>query len=178
MLVVSVARRLGSEDRVEVRARQFVPDSSLEGTGFEPSVPLLRKALLGVANRSRRHDRRRHLQVQIRNGNACLDWLPTAFAFAEGPRVRIRGESATNSLPVKSSRRQASCPISFAYRIRVVSFGALPAGLIRAARDIVGGAKAVTRPKLVEQPTRICLSIYRGTAGTLYRQSPRLGPMT
>ena len=34
---------------------------------------------------------------------------------------------------------------------------------------------------LVEQPTWICLSIYRGTAGTLgfvYRQSPRLGPTT
>jgi len=26
-------------------------DSPLEGTGFEPSVPLLQKALLGVANR-------------------------------------------------------------------------------------------------------------------------------
>ena len=48
-----------------------------------------------------------------------------------------------------------------------VGKGALPAGLIRAARAIVGGAKAVTRPKPVEQPTRICLSIYRGTAGTL-----------
>jgi hypothetical protein len=43
----------------------------------------------------------------------------------------------------------------------------LPAGLIRAARAIVGGAKAVTRPKPVEQSTRICLSIYRGTAATL-----------
>ena len=69
----------------EVRARQFVPDSALEGTGFEPSVPLLRKALLGVANRRRRHERRSHLQVQV-----CLEWLPIAFAFAEGPRVRIR----------------------------------------------------------------------------------------
>ena len=69
----------------EVRARQFVPDSALEGTGFEPSVPLLRKALLGVANRRRRHEGRSHLQVQV-----CLEWLPIAFAFAEGPRVRIR----------------------------------------------------------------------------------------
>src|SRR5262249_10261922 len=34
--------------------------------------------------------RRSHLQVQVRNGNACLEWLPTAFPFAEGPRVRIR----------------------------------------------------------------------------------------
>src|ERR1700758_1500000 len=65
-------------------------DSSVEGTGFEPSVPLLRKAHLGVANRRRRHERRSHLQVQVRNGNACLEWLPIAFPFAEGPRVRIR----------------------------------------------------------------------------------------
>ena len=43
----------------------------------------------------------------------------------------------------------------------------LPVGLMRAARAIVGGAKAVTRPKPVEQSTRICLSIYGGTAATL-----------
>ena len=61
----------------------------------------------------------------------------------------------------------ASYPISFAYRIRVVSFGALPAGLIRAARAIVVGAEAVTRPKPVEQPTRFYLSIYRYTVGEL-----------
>jgi len=63
----------GPSDRVEPRisctqsaakARDFSrgaplstgeTDSPLEGTGFEPSVPLLRKALLGVANRRRRH---------------------------------------------------------------------------------------------------------------------------
>jgi hypothetical protein len=39
---------------------------------------------------ARRHERRSHLQVQVRNGNACLEWLPIAFPFAEGPRVRIR----------------------------------------------------------------------------------------
>jgi hypothetical protein len=64
--------------------------SPLEGSGFEPSVPLLRKALLGVANRRRRHERRSHLQVQARDGNACLEWFAIAFPFAEGPRVRIR----------------------------------------------------------------------------------------
>ena len=48
------------------------PDSPLEEGGFEPSVPLLRKALLGVANRRRRHERRSHLQVQVRDGDACL----------------------------------------------------------------------------------------------------------
>jgi hypothetical protein len=26
---------------------------------------------------------------RVRNGNACLEWLPIAFPFAEGPRVRI-----------------------------------------------------------------------------------------
>ena len=52
---------------------RFALDSLLEGTGFEPPVPLLRKALLGVANRRRRHERRSHLQVQARDGNACLE---------------------------------------------------------------------------------------------------------
>src|SRR6266478_519100 len=75
------------EDHAEV---DLEADSPVEGTGFEPSVPLLRKALLGVANRRRPHERRSHLQVQVRNGNACLEWLPTAFPFAEGRRVRIR----------------------------------------------------------------------------------------
>ena len=38
-------------------------DSPLEGTGFEPSVPLRRKALLGIANRRRWHDWWSHLQA-------------------------------------------------------------------------------------------------------------------
>jgi hypothetical protein len=43
---------------------------------------------------------------------------------------------------------------------------------------MVGGAKAVTRPKPVEQPTRICLSIYRGTAGTLgFAKPPVYSPL-
>jgi hypothetical protein len=53
---------------------------------FADSVPLLRKAHLCVANRRRRHEGRSHLQVQARDGNACLEWLPIAFPFAEGPR--------------------------------------------------------------------------------------------
>ena len=80
-----------------VRVR-FAPDSPLEGIGFEPSVPLLRKALLGVANRRRRHERRSHLQVQV-----CLEWLPIAFAFAEGPRVRIRLPPASESVSPENS---------------------------------------------------------------------------
>src|SRR5271169_3004928 len=47
---------------------RFASDSPLEGTGFEPSVPLLRKALLGVANRRRRHERR------FRSETAMLAW--------------------------------------------------------------------------------------------------------
>ena len=59
------------------------PDSPLEEDGFEPSVPLLRKALLGVANRRRRHERRSHLQVQARDGNACLEWRPPSRCKGE-----------------------------------------------------------------------------------------------
>jgi len=66
------------------------PDSPLEGTGSEPSVPLLRNALLGVANRTRLHEKRSHLQVQVRDGDACPEWLPIAFPFTAGPRVGIR----------------------------------------------------------------------------------------
>src|SRR6266550_1798902 len=43
----------------------------------------------GAANRSRRHERRSHVQVQARDGNSCLEWVHIAFPFAEGPRVRI-----------------------------------------------------------------------------------------
>jgi hypothetical protein len=39
----------------------------------DSSVPLLRKAHLGVANRRRRHEGRTHLQVQARDSNACLE---------------------------------------------------------------------------------------------------------
>jgi hypothetical protein len=84
------------------RAAKPKPGSQLtprwKGSGFEPSVPLLRKAHLGVANRRRRHEGRSHLQVQARNGNACLERLPIAFPFAEGPRVRIRLPPANSPL--------------------------------------------------------------------------------
>jgi len=43
-----------SDPPVKLRSpsqQQFASDSPLEESGFEPSVPLLRKALLGVANR-------------------------------------------------------------------------------------------------------------------------------
>jgi hypothetical protein len=89
----------GFEDRPQRRRDVgFATDPPVEEDGFEPSVPLPRKVLLGVANRRRRHERRSHLQVQVRDGNACLDWLPTTFPFAEGPRVRIRLPPAASPL--------------------------------------------------------------------------------
>src|SRR6266481_6279669 len=42
--------------------------------------------------------RRSHLQVQVRNGNTCLEWLPIAFPFAEGPKVRIQLPPAASQL--------------------------------------------------------------------------------
>src|SRR6266446_3304293 len=60
---------------------QFVADSPLEGTGFEPSVPLLQKALLGVANRD---------VGTSEIARIDLGGPPTAVPFAAGPMVRIR----------------------------------------------------------------------------------------
>src|SRR6516164_5458660 len=34
--------------------------------------------------------RRSHLQVQVRDGDACLEWLRIGFPFAVGPRVGAR----------------------------------------------------------------------------------------
>jgi hypothetical protein len=39
------------------------------------------------------------------DGNACLEWLPIAFPFAEGPRVRIRLPPAVS--PCKLAHRAA-----------------------------------------------------------------------
>src|SRR6202011_1789133 len=75
----SPARETTLRDCLLIEEVRFALDSPLEGTGFEPSVPLLRKALLGVANRRRRHEGRSHLQVQVRNGNACLSGCPQPF---------------------------------------------------------------------------------------------------
>ena len=73
------------------------------GTGSEPSILLLRKPLLGVADRTRLHERRSHLQVQVRDGDACLEWLPIAFPFTTGPRVRIRLPPAASRQTIGSS---------------------------------------------------------------------------
>src|SRR5215813_12471760 len=37
-------------------------------------------------------------RLRPRDGNACLKWLPLAFPFAEGPRVRIRFPPAKSPL--------------------------------------------------------------------------------
>jgi hypothetical protein len=63
---------LGRVDaQLHLLRNQRFADSPPEGTGFEPSVPLLRKALLGVANRRQRHERRSHLRVRAQDTNAC-----------------------------------------------------------------------------------------------------------
>src|SRR5215468_4733626 len=83
---------------------RFAPDSPLEGTEFEPSVPLLRKALLGVAIGDGGTKGGATYKFRSENGNACLAWLPTAFPFAEGPRVRIRLPPAASPLRTNFSR--------------------------------------------------------------------------
>ena len=91
---------------------RFAADSLLEGTGFEPSVPLMRKALLGVANRRPRHERRSHLQVQVRDGDACLEWFPIASPFAVGPRVRIRFPPPKSQRTFSPLQLRSSCSCS------------------------------------------------------------------
>jgi hypothetical protein len=44
-------------------------DSPPEGTGFEPSVPLCKRLCWTLSNRRRRHEERRHLQVQVPDGD-------------------------------------------------------------------------------------------------------------
>ena len=99
-----LVREVNPGDRAQPRGTRRMPDGGARatrdrsmltwhtagGTGSEPSILLLRKPLLGVADRTRLHERRSHLQVQVRDGDACLEWLPIAFPFTTGPRVRIR----------------------------------------------------------------------------------------
>ena len=94
---------------------------------------------------------------------------PVPASAGHGHRARHHLPSAASHLQPRLGRKRVGQlrGESVGSRRSKVGKGALPAGLIRAARAIVGGAKAVTRPKPVEQPIRICLSIYRGTAGTL-----------
>src|SRR5689334_17281979 len=97
---------------------------------------------------------------------------------AGNPHAAFDAEGAGNVAASKCfdpSRRASPRPYLGAPGVETpLGDSTLPAGLIRAARAIVGGAKAVTRPKPVEQSTRICLSIYRGTAATLGFAKPAL----
>src|SRR4029077_5636876 len=68
---------------------KFAPDSPLEGTGFEPSVPLLQKALLGVADRDVGHDQWNHLMVRSEIARIDLGGPPMPVPFAAGPMVRM-----------------------------------------------------------------------------------------
>jgi hypothetical protein len=66
---------------------RFAQDSPLEGIGFELTVPLLRKALLGVPIR----DGAWKVEPPTgRDGDDAWGALPIAVPFAVGPRVRIR----------------------------------------------------------------------------------------
>jgi hypothetical protein len=44
------------------------------------------------------------LTGQVRDGDACMEWLPIAFPFTAGPRVRIRLP------PAESPRLVGFCP--------------------------------------------------------------------
>ena len=46
------------------------------------------RLFLDVANRRRRRDWRSHLQVEARDGNACLEWLPIAL-FANAAAISL-----------------------------------------------------------------------------------------
>ena len=78
------------------RGVRFATDSLLEGTGFEPSVPLLQKALLGVANRD--VGTISGTKGQVRDREDRLGGPPMAVPFAAGPMVRIRFPPALSPL--------------------------------------------------------------------------------
>src|ERR1700730_17694093 len=72
-------------------ATRFVADWLLEQSGFEPSVPLLRKGPRGVAEGSPRNDQPSpeiKAQVLSRDGDAC-GRLSAAVPFTTGPRFRF-----------------------------------------------------------------------------------------
>ena len=104
--VVFGVRRVGDASRREKRERadlksKFARPRRWGEPGFEPSVPLRRKALPGIANRRRRHDWRNHLQAKGPR-QLCLSGLaPIAFPFAEGPTVRFH-------LPPANSHQRTS----------------------------------------------------------------------
>jgi hypothetical protein len=107
---------------------RFADDSPLEGTGFEPSVPLLRKAHLGVANRRRRHEGRSHLQVQARDGNACLEWAARSLSLRGGTASSnpspSSGESRANQTwSLADDPRRRPSPVASAIECSTPSAG-------------------------------------------------------
>ena len=76
----AAARRRGGDLTGEAAFAQieFAADSPLERTGLEPSVPLLRKALLGVGNWRRVDERRIHSET------AMLAWSGSPWPFPRG----------------------------------------------------------------------------------------------
>src|SRR5437762_459518 len=53
---------MAADPRTKAGPGQFATDSLLEGTGFEPLVPLLQRLFWALPSRRRRHERRSHLQ--------------------------------------------------------------------------------------------------------------------
>jgi hypothetical protein len=82
---------------------RFAPDSTLEGTGFEPSVPLLQKALLGVANRDVGTISGTHLRSGPRSRGSTWG-PPMAVPFAAGPMVRILFPPAASQERTRTAR--------------------------------------------------------------------------
>ena len=91
------------------RRERFVADSSLEGTGFEPSVPLFRKGLSAVAQGDAGPIR---WMGPLSTGRlARRRWsaagpLSTAVSFSAGPMVRIRFPPAESLRTIGSAGRE------------------------------------------------------------------------
>ena len=74
-------------------------DSSLEGTGFEPSVPLLRKGLLAVAERRYRTDK---LDGVIKHRSSRETTMVGRGASLDG-RLFFGGTDGSNPVPPAAS---------------------------------------------------------------------------
>jgi CO/xanthine dehydrogenase Mo-binding subunit len=79
---------------VALRVRNGLPAG---GNRIRTIGPAPAKGSLGVANRRRRHERRSHLQVQARNGNACLSGCPQPFPSRRGTASSNPSSSSAES---------------------------------------------------------------------------------
>jgi hypothetical protein len=106
-LVDAALDALADDLALELRCRvdeEFVPDSPLEGTGFEPSVPRKRPASSWCRNRSRRLFRSRGIKQKRHEHPSNLWWCHTV------PMVRIRFPPAASPQtlgPIGQPRSQA-----------------------------------------------------------------------